>query len=162
MAEWTARPATAADAGALARLRWAFRAELGQAEEEPATFQARASAWMAARLGGDGRWRAWLVETAGGDAVGCAWLQFVEKVPNPGSEEELHGYVTSVFVAPGWRNRGIGGALLGAALEACRAARVDSVILWPTPGSRPLYERHGFAAATDVLELRMGTGRALP
>ncbi|WBL36619.1 GNAT family N-acetyltransferase [Tepidiforma flava] len=159
---WSLRPAAAADADALARLRWAFRAELGQAAEAEAAFLERAAAWMAARLDEGRRWQAWLVEDDRGEAIGCAWLQLIEKVPNPGPEEELHGYVTSMYVAPAWRNRGIGAALLGAALDACRAAQVDSVILWPTSGSRDLYARHGFAAPVDVLELRIGTGRELP
>lgn len=159
---WSLRPAAAADADALARLRWAFRAELGQAAEDEASFLERAAAWMAARLDEGRRWRAWLVEDDRGEAIGCGWLQLIEKVPNPGPEEELHGYVTSMYVAPAWRNRGIGAALLSAALDACRAAQVDSVILWPTSGSRDLYARHGFAAPGDVLELRIGTGRELP
>jgi GNAT superfamily N-acetyltransferase len=159
---WSVRPAAAADARMLARLRWAFRAEIGQASEDEAGFLERAAAWMAARLEEGGRWRAWLAEDDGGEAIGCAWLQLIEKVPNPGPEEELHGYVTSMFVAPARRGQGIGAALLGAALEACRAAKVDSVVLWPTSGSRDLYARHGFAAPDDVLELRIGSGRALP
>lgn len=159
---WSLRPAAAADADALARLRWAFRAELGQAEEDEASFLVRAAAWMAARLEEGWRWRAWLAEEDRGAVIGCAWLQLIEKVPNPGPEEELHGYVTSMYVAPAWRNRGIGAALLGAALEDCRAANVDSVILWPTSESRDLYARHGFQAPPDILELRIGTGRELP
>ncbi|MEJ5221515.1 MAG: GNAT family N-acetyltransferase [Tepidiforma sp.] len=159
---WSLRPAAAADADALARLRWAFRAELGQAAEDEASFLERAAAWIAARLDEGRRWQAWLVEDDRGEAIGCGWLQLIEKVPNPGLEEELHGYVTSMYVAPAWRNRGIGAALLRAALDACRAAQVDSVILWPTSGSRDLYARRGFAAPGDVLEVRIGSGRALP
>lgn len=30
------------------------------------------------------------------------------------------------------------------------ARRVDAVILWPTPASRTLYDRHGFAVRDDL------------
>ena len=43
---------------------------------------------------------------------------------------------------------------LGAALDRCRQQGVDAVILWPTPESRSLYERHGFKSETGLLELR--------
>lgn len=162
MAGWRVRRAGPADAAALARLRWAFRAEMGQASEPEAAFLARAAAWMEGRLAEGQRWMAWLVEGDDGIPCGCGWLQLIEKVPNPGAEEELHGYVTSLYVVPGQRGRGAGAALLLAALDACRAARVDSVILWPTSRSRPLYERFGFRGTGDVMELRLGSGRSLP
>lgn len=156
------RPAGPGDAGALARLRYAFRAELGQASEPLEAFLARAVPWMAGRLEPGSRWRAWLAEAEDGAAAGCVWLQFIEKVPNPGDEEELHGYVTSMYVVPAARGAGIGAALLEAALGACRGAGVDSVILWPTSRSQPLYARFGFSEPDDLLALRLGTGRQLP
>jgi GNAT superfamily N-acetyltransferase len=156
------RPAGPGDAATLARLRYAFRAELGQASEPLEAFLARATPWMAVRLQPGSSWRAWLAEAADGAAAGCAWLQFIEKVPNPGDEEELHGYVTSMYVVPAARGAGVGAALLEAALGACRDAGVDSVLLWPTSRSRPLYGRFGFGQPDDLLELRLGTGRRLP
>jgi hypothetical protein len=33
---------------------------------------------------------------------------------------------------------------------------VDRLVLWPTPESRTLYERHGFAVRDDLLERRRG------
>lgn len=159
---WRVRRAGPDDSGALARLRWLFRAEMGQASEPLADFVARAEGWMAPRLGAGGRWMAWLVVDDDGGPVGCGWLQLIEKVPNPGTEEELHGYVTSLFVVPELRGGGAGSALLSAALDACREAEVDSVILWPTSRSRSLYERFGFRDGGEVMVLRLGTGRALP
>lgn len=62
--------------------------------------------------------------------------------------------MTSLFVEPEARGRGVGAALLEAALRECEARRVDAVILWPTERSRRLYARHGFAARRDLLERR--------
>lgn len=148
----TVRRATPSDALALARLRYAFRAERSPAVEREDEFVPRCSAWMAARLGSDSVWSAWLLD-CDGEASGTVWLQVVDKLPNPGSEPEVHGYITNFYVRPACRGSGAGSRLLAAALARCRALEVDSVFLWPTERSVPLYERHGFRRATTMLVL---------
>jgi GNAT superfamily N-acetyltransferase len=108
---------------------------------------------MAERLTREGVWRCW-VAVLGATTVGTVWLQLIEKLPNPVGHLRLHGYVSSVYVVPALRNAGIGSALLEACLEECRISGVDAVFLWPTPRSRALYERHGFAVADDLFERR--------
>jgi GNAT superfamily N-acetyltransferase len=49
------------------------------------------------------------------------------------------------------RGRGAGSMLLEAAIAECRTWDVDTIILWPTPRSRALYERFGFAATKDIM-----------
>jgi len=144
------RPALPADAPLLAALRYAFRAGMLPPTEEEAAFLARAVPWMAGRLAPGTAWRAWVAE-AGGAPVGCLWLQLIEKIPNPGTEREHHGYITSVFVRPSARGRGIAARMVETAITACREAGVDAVILWPTARSRPLYERAGFSPPGDML-----------
>ncbi len=134
----------------------------GLAEDET-EFVARCTAWMSARLddaerddgarAGTGAWYAWVAERAGA-VCGTAWLQMIEKLPNPVDESEWHGYVSSLFVTPEARGQGVGTALLEAVLENCEQRGVDAVLLWPTPRSRTLYERHGFAVRDDLLERR--------
>jgi GNAT superfamily N-acetyltransferase len=135
-------------------MRYAFRAELGATTEAEDAFVARCAAWMEERLAPGGAWRCWVAE-AGGEIVGHAWMSFVEKIPNPVDEPELHAYVTNCYVRPEARGKGIGGRLLAAALDACREAGVDAVFLWPSAGSRSLYLRHGFAVRDDLLELHL-------
>jgi GNAT superfamily N-acetyltransferase len=147
------RPAVVADAPVLARLRFEFRAGQGAIAETEAAFVARCEPWMASRLGASSAWRAWVAESDAG-IVGTAWLQLVEKIPNPMIEPERLGYVSSVYVQPKWRNRGIGAALLAACVRACEDTDVDAVILWPTPQSRTLYERAGFGVRADLFEKR--------
>lgn len=148
------RLAESADAPELARMRWAFRAEVGVATEAEDAFVRRCAAWMEARLVPGGAWRCWVAE-AGGRIVGHAWAQRIEKVPNPVDEPEAHAYVTNLFVRPEARGGGIGGRLLGAVLQACRGDGVDAVFLWPSAKSRPLYQRHGFAVRDSLMELRL-------
>ncbi len=153
------RRATPADAAALAGLRYEFRAALGQPAEPREPFLARCREWMAERLA-DGRgWRCWMAQHGAGGSVGTAWLQLIEKLPNPVGEPEIHGYVTSLYVQPDRRGAGLGSSLLAAALHECEVLNVDTVILWPTPKSRPLYQRHGFAAGEDLLERRLARPR---
>jgi GNAT superfamily N-acetyltransferase len=148
------RPAPEADAPTLARLRYEFRASQDPAVEPEADFLARCTAWMETRLVPGGSWCCWLAEVAG-RAVGTIWLHRIEKLPNPVGEAESHGYVSSLYVAAESRGEGLGDRLLGACLEACLAQGVDAVILWPTPRSRSLYQRHGFRVREDLLERRL-------
>jgi GNAT superfamily N-acetyltransferase len=146
------------DATVLAEMRYAFRSELAEPTEPETHFLERATRWLADRLGG-GVWTAWIAG-ADGEPVGLVLVQLVEKVPNPVPEAEHLGYVSSLYVRPRWRGRGIGGRLLTTALEFCRRSGVDNVVLWPSPRSIPLYQRHGFRSVGEVMELRWASGHA--
>ncbi|HEU0173269.1 MAG TPA: GNAT family N-acetyltransferase [Blastocatellia bacterium] len=148
------RLAGPADAPSLARLRYEFRSGHDPATEDEADFLARCGAWMAARLAPGSPWRCWVAEDAG-RLVGAIWLQFIEKIPNPGAEAEKHGYISNLYVEPSRRGDGLGSMLIDTCVRFCEKEAVDAMILWPTPRSRPLYERHGFAVRDDLLERRM-------
>jgi hypothetical protein len=45
--------------------------------------------------------------------------------------------------------------MLAEVIAEARRRALDRVVLWPTPPSRPLYERHGFAAPQALLELSL-------
>ena len=154
------RRALPRDAGALAELRYVFRNEQRPATESPEGFVARCSNWMRPRLRGDSRWTVWLAERDG-RIVGNLWMQLVEKIPNPGPESELHAYISNFFIVPAERNGGVGTKILSAAVAYCRAHHVDTVFLWPTQRSTPLYQRTGFEIPADLLvpELREGKPR---
>lgn len=149
------RPATHEDALSLARLRYEFRASSGETVERESEFVNRCAEWMTERLkGGGGAWRCWVAEDEA-QLVGNVWLQLIEKIPNPAPEPERHAYLTNLFVREAARGRGVGSALLTAALDCCAACGVHAVILWPTKRSRPLYLRHGFSAPADLFESYM-------
>ena len=154
------RAATPGDAAELARLRFEFRASIGTPEEDESAFLERCVSWMASRLEPDGGWKAWVAESADG-LVGAVWIGLIEKMPNPIAEPEEHGYLTNFYVRDGWLGSGVGTALLDTALGWCRERGVHAVLLWPTTRSRPLYERHGFAAPASLMELIV-TGEAAP
>jgi GNAT superfamily N-acetyltransferase len=145
------RTANAADAGALARLRYALRASTGVATEAEADFIKRCEVWMAEHLK-ERAWHCWVAEI-NEYLAGAVWLQLVEKIPNPRSEPEHHAYITNFYVEEQARGQGIGSKLLREVIEWCRTRDVHAIILWPTERSRTLYERHGFAVRDDLLEL---------
>jgi GNAT superfamily N-acetyltransferase len=154
MAQPLIRPAVQPDAPILARLRYQFRASHDPPVEPEAEFVARCTAWMEARLVSGGAWRCWLAQ-ASNRGIGTIWLHWIEKLPNPVGEGERHGYISNLYVEPASRGGGLGSRLLGACLDACLAEDVDAVILWPTPRSRSLYQRHGFTVREDLLERRL-------
>jgi len=147
------RRGTPADAPVLAQLRYAFRAELDPPVEDELGFIERCTVWMGERLAPGGSWCCW-VALLNEAIVGTIWLQQVEKLPNPAGHLGFHGYVSSVYVRPELRNAGLGSALLSACLAHADACGHDAVFLWPSPRSRTLYERHGFAVRDDLLERR--------
>ena len=152
--EMTVRRARIEDVSALARLRYEFRVRRANAVEAEADFIPRCTEWMRARLPDENRWRAWVL-AAGGELVGAIWLEIIDKLPNPGVELERHAYVTSFFVRPEYRRQGEGSRMLAAVLEQCAALDVDTIFLWPSEESRPLYARHGFSpAANNILILK--------
>ena len=51
----------------------------------------------------------------------------------------------------------VGTRLLEAALDWCRASRIDRVVLWPSKRSVTLYLGHGFSRGGDVMELKIRT-----
>lgn len=146
------RRASPGDAAALARLRLEFRGPRAPAVETEAEFLERCTAWMRARLTPGSAWRVWALDL-GGEPIGNIWLQVVEKLPNPTAEPELHGYVSNFYISPHHRNAGGGSALLADALAECKRLSVDTVFLWPSARSRPLYHRHGFTTTDGVLVL---------
>jgi N-acetylglutamate synthase-like GNAT family acetyltransferase len=70
-------------------------------------------------------------------------------------ERERLAYLSNLYVRPSSRG-GVGRQLVEKAVGAAAGLDVDYVILWPTPQSRTLYQRHGFAATDAVLCLKSG------
>jgi GNAT superfamily N-acetyltransferase len=146
------RVATLADADALALLRYALRSKPDDIETG-SNFVERCRGWIIEHLQQE-LWHAWVLEEDD-RIIGALWLQVIEKIPNPTAESELMAYITNVFVAEEKRGKGLGSRLLTEALEFCKRANIQTIILWPSEKSRTLYERHGFAVRQDLMELNL-------
>ncbi len=58
-----------------------------------------------------------------------------------------------MFVLPEHRSAGVGGALLRTAVDACRAAGYQQLVLNPRERAVAFYRRHGFVPADHLLHL---------
>jgi len=71
------------------------------------------------------------------------------------------GEIVSLYLLPDAAGRGIGHALLTAALEALQADGYDRVYLWAISGNEHaerFYQRHGFARSGDLVHYKIGNG----
>ncbi|MEH6374619.1 GNAT family N-acetyltransferase [Streptomyces sp. KLMMK] len=152
--DFTVRMARAADARLLAELRWTFKQEDHEGRP-PAQPLEETEQWMRDRLG-DGRWLAWVAES-GGEIRGHVFLCLVERMPEPYSDNLPIGYVTNFYVTPSQRNKGAGSALLEALKQHCRTVGFDTLIVWPSERSSPLWRRSGFQPPEELLELPLDT-----
>lgn len=149
--DYQIRHASRDDVAQLARLRYDFRSNLSEPIEDEEDFIERCGLWMAKRLG-DGRWHCWVAED-GDRLIGNVWIQLVEKIPTPTDEPEEHAYLTNFFVLESVRGRGVGSDMLSRVLDWSAQRQVHAVFLWPTIRTRPMYERHGFRADGDAMQL---------
>ena len=149
--DYQIRHASRDDVAQLARLRYDFRSNLSEPIEDEEDFIERCGLWMAKRLG-DGRWHCWVAED-GDRLIGNVWIQLVEKIPMPTDEPEEHAYLTNFFVLESVRGRGVGSDMLSRVLDWSAQRQVHAVFLWPTIRTRPMYERHGFRADGDAMQL---------
>jgi GNAT superfamily N-acetyltransferase len=148
------RPATAEDGGAFTALRIElFRETGGIRSEEQAGALARATLDAFAEGIRTGTCLAWLAFPPQGDAIGSAAMHVFDRLPSPQNPGRLEGYFAHLFIQRGWRRRGVGTALVEAALAEARRRRLGRVRLHATVEGRALYERLGFRLRTNDMEL---------
>ncbi|MFI1935645.1 GNAT family N-acetyltransferase [Streptomyces purpureus] len=152
--DFTVRPALPADARLLAELRWTFKQEDHEGRPRAQPLE-ETEQWIHDRLS-DGRWLAWVAES-GGEIHGHVFLCMVERMPEPYSDNLPIGYVTNFYVTPAQRNKGAGSSLLEALKQHCRNVGFDTLIVWPSERSSPLWQRSGFQPSEELLELPLDT-----
>ena len=72
------------------------------------------------------------------------------------------GSLTSFWVHPRARGKGVGDSLILAAVETAREAGYGELLLWVTennPHAQRLYERHGFQRTGATQQIRPGDAR---
>lgn len=139
------RAAGDADVDRLARLRAAWR-------DEPVTpaFLEAFRDWHARERD---RWW-WLAVDGGGEPVGMVNLKVFDRMPSPGIEPSRWGYLANLFVVPAARGRGLGGRLVDELLRRADGGGLVRVVLSPSQQSLPLYARHGFGPADELVVRR--------
>ena len=128
------RPASAADASEIARLLYGFQLEFDEPSPEVDVLAGRYE-----KLLRDGEMTVLLV---GDGPDGFAQLRF-----RPWVYDGLHSYLEELYVVPERRGRGLGRALLEAALETARETGATHMELGTSEDdvvARALYEKLGF------------------
>lgn len=145
----TVRRAVAADAAALARLRWRWRAdERGEPGGDRAAFEAHFATWVIDHLDTH---LPFLAEAAG-QVVAMAWLMLADRVPSPALPDRRTGDIQAVYVVPESRDSGVGAALLTAVLAEARVRGLEHLTVHSSERAVPFYLRHGFVREQRWLE----------
>ena len=149
----TYRLATKTDLATLTELRWTFRTE-----EEPAPKDVDKAMFLTACLDflqqgmETKQWVYWIAE-ANGEIVSQVFVQRVRKVPKPSHLYDVYGYITNVYTRATFRGQGIGSELMQHVVQWAEAEKLDTLIVWPSEESGRFYQRLGFRADNDVMEL---------
>ncbi len=132
------------DRAALAALRagWAAEQEPGLAHDPD--FEGAYNNWM------DANPRKFFVAEQDGRLVGMLNLLVFDRMPKPGKNPSCWVYLGNVYVLPAFRNSGVGGRLVEAAIEFAREIGAARMVLSPSPASRSFYARLGFESAAEL------------
>lgn len=147
--DFTVRVADERDGPVLAALRRSWLEERAGGPVEDPGFEALFGQWWRSELP---RRTFWLAEAGPGRAaVGSLNVVEITQMPRPGARGGRVGQVGNAFVLGSWADRGVPRALLAAAVAHAQAQRFRRLVLAPTPGSAPFYQRSGFAPAGETL-----------
>jgi GNAT superfamily N-acetyltransferase len=152
----TVRRVGPADVADWARLRVALMVSEGlttPGTEAAGALEASIATWLGERL--DSPSFGAFVALVDGRVVGSGGISVYDNPPGPGLATR-EAYVMSMFTEPDARGRGIARAVLAALLDFARAAGgVDRVWLRASDVGRPVYERSGFEARGNYLQLHL-------
>ncbi|HUQ56492.1 GNAT family N-acetyltransferase [Lentzea sp.] len=141
------RQASERDTTALATLRREWSEEQAGHSLDDDDFEECFAQWYTA----EAPRRAAFVAEIDGAAVGMVNLTMFERMPKPGRPASRWAYLGNAFVLAAHRNRGIGAALLNAAVAHARVRSCVRVVLSPSERSVRFYQRAGFGPATMLL-----------
>jgi GNAT superfamily N-acetyltransferase len=152
--EFTIRPATTADAAHLTAHRMELVANRDAVVPDAAAFETM-SARAVTDLLNARRAGAWLAIARTGEVIGSAFLLYVDRLPSLQNRSPVEGYLAQLHVVEGWRWHGVGMALMRAVTAEARRRALGRVRLHSTNEALGFYERCGFTARSNDLELHL-------
>jgi len=145
------RPVRAADAALIARQRREMFAANGHPDAVLAPMAAAFEAWLAPHLAA-GSYFGWIVEDEDGQAVGGLGMMAIDWPPHPRHpQQDRRGYITNVFVESRLRGAGVGRLLMETATQEAHRRGLELMVLHASPMGRPLYERMGWTAGSEMM-----------
>ena len=85
-----------------------------------------------------------IVAAADGTDVGCGAICLSDELPSPDNFSGKCAYLMNIYVRTGYRNRGIGHAIVRWLVEKARNLGCEKIFLETTGCARPLYKNIGF------------------
>ncbi|MGO1517464.1 GNAT family N-acetyltransferase [Arthrobacter rhombi] len=98
--------------------------------------------------------RTMFVADLDGKLIGMLNLMVFERMPKPGKKSSCWVYLGNAFVAEDYRNGGVGGRLMEAAIQFSQGINAARIVLSPSDESQTFYARHGFEPAEELLVKR--------
>lgn len=89
------------------------------------------------------------------EIVSTSGLCFSKIIPGFTLLDGRVAYIMNIYTLPEWRKKGIGKQVFHHILEAAKERNYKRVILHATEEGRPIYEKFGFKATNDEMELRL-------
>ena len=147
------RLATLEDVGVLVRLRLDFLEEVGSLKGgvDAGELGAAMRDYFVRKMP-SGEFLAWVAESEG-KMVATSGVTIFERPPNGGNLAGLEAYLSNMYTLPAWRGKGIGTALVAAAVAHLKATRVRRIWLHATEQGRPVYAKAGFVPSETDMEL---------
>jgi GNAT superfamily N-acetyltransferase len=148
-----------ADLAELARLLWLNAGPDERAKQSVEAFAVDLAAWWKDH---DDSHLAFVARLAESEVVGMAWLAVVSRPPRPGVIGRRSADIQSVFVVPEERGKGIGSALVKAAVAQALHCGAGWVTVHSGRKAVPVYERLGFASSRQLLQKAPAYGAVPP
>lgn len=146
----TTREATPADAALITAHRHAMFAEMGKyAPESLKRMDPHVTPWLE-RMMTAGRYVGWVVEEDGKPAASAGFFE-LDWPPHPlDPAGTARGYLLNFWVEPAYRRRGVARALVREAVAESRRRGLRVSVLHASDAGRPVYEREGFRASSEM------------
>ena len=102
----------------------------------------------------DGSFVSW-VAVAGGEIIATSGMSFFEKPPYYGNPTGRIGLLSSMYMVPAYRRRGIAKKLLGLVVNEAECRGCGTVQLTASAAGVPLYENFGFERKDNFFQYRL-------
>jgi GNAT superfamily N-acetyltransferase len=160
MSQFQIRPATRADLDVISDHRARMFHDMGELSAEMfETFRVQSKEALH-RLFAANQYVGWLAspQVEPGKIVAGAGVTLREVAPHPqpnanGKFEIVSGrqaIIQNVYTEPDWRRRGLGTLLMKEIIAWSQKTGIDSLVLHASDEGRPLYEKLGFVATTEM------------
>ena len=149
------RIATKKDLPQLAQLRWDFRNEDGYEKPVVSRDEFLEACIQFLSDGIDSGYQVyWLAENES-EIIAHIFVHRIDLVPRPCKVKDQFGYITNNYTKPEYRNRGVGSRLMAHVSQWAKDEDYELLIVYPSDEAVRFYERSGFVAENDVMELKL-------